>query len=579
MNLIKNLKNLALVAGFTATAFTANAATINITDADLGSATYNWTKNNVYLLDGLVYLESGGRLNIEAGTVVKFKNTTPASALVITRGAQIFAIGTKDEPIIFTAEADDVNDPTDLGPDDVALWGGLVILGRAHTYKNGNSEVNVEGIPTTEPRAKYGDPNGNFVNNDNSGTLRYVSIRHTGDELAPGNELQGLTLGGVGSGTTIEYVEVYASSDDGVELFGGTVNLKYFVAAYADDDTYDYDEYWTGKGQFWFGLQRETATGPDAGFEADGSTPDNVAPFSNPTIYNLTMIGSGVGATRGGTGWLLRAGVQGKYYNSILTDFRAKCLEVQDRPNNTTTDAYSQLVAGNMTIESNVFWRCGAAGTQPMDASSTGIIRVTVTDTCSGTPNSPCNANGEGGSDVTFLVNHLSSNNNFVGNPEIVAIDREQNEILDPRPSATGAAYTGTLASYPSNDPFFTPVNYRGAFSADGDDFWMSGWTALHRNNHLRKDINTGIYSYVMDNKVKVYPNPTQNDFVIDLNGSFYEKVEIVSMSGQVMKAFDVLPNTVQINVSTNNFSEGLYLVRLVNSNGKSVVRKISVNK
>lgn len=581
MNFKKQFKKI-IVLGCVAFLFnTSNAQnTVTITDASLtGNNNFNWTKNNIYLLDGLVYLEAGGVLNIEEGTVIKFKNTNPASALIITRGAQIFAEGTIDEPIIFTAEADDVSDPLDLGPDDVGLWGGLILLGRATTFKNGNSEVNIEGIPTTEVRGLYGDPNGNFNDDDNSGVLKYVSIRHTGFGLTTGSELQGLTLAGVGRGTTIDFVESYASSDDGVEIFGGTVDLKHFVAAFIEDDTYDFDETWTGKGQFWFGIQRVSSGGPDAGFEADGSTPDNVAPVSNPTIYNVTMIGSGVGATRGGRGWLLRAGIQGTYANSVLTDFRGKCLEVQDRPNNSTTDAYAQLVAGNINLLSNAFWHCGAASSQPIDASSNGIIQATITDTCSSSPNSPCNANGEGGVQVTFLINHLTSNNNFVGNPEIVSIEREQNESLDPRPSLTGAAYSGTLASLPSNDSFFSPTDYRGAFSANPADFWIAKWTALYQNNHLNKNIVTGIKNIVVDNNISIFPNPTNRQFKVDFNGSAYSKYDIINMNGQVISSSAIPLNTFAFEINTQNFSNGLYLIRLINEKGLSVIKRISIQK
>jgi hypothetical protein len=120
-----------------------------------------------------VFLEPGGRLNIQAGTVIKFTDRADLgnpSALVITRGAQIYAEGTANAPIIFTAAADDVNDPADLGPTDNALWGGIVVLGSGITQKNGNAEVSVEGISTSEPRGLYGGNN----NADNSGVLRYV---------------------------------------------------------------------------------------------------------------------------------------------------------------------------------------------------------------------------------------------------------------------------------------------------------------------------------------------------------------------------------------------------------------------
>jgi len=183
----------------------ASAQTIvNVTDADIQAGqTVNWTKDKVYLCDGVVYVEEGATLNIQAGTVVKFTPRADVgnpSALVICRGAKIFATGTVVEPIIFTAEEDDVNNPTDLGPKDNALWGGLVVLGKGVTQKNGNSEVNVEGIPTSESRGIYGGTD----NADNSGVLKYVSIRHGGRQIASGNELNGLTLGAVGSGTTLE---------------------------------------------------------------------------------------------------------------------------------------------------------------------------------------------------------------------------------------------------------------------------------------------------------------------------------------------------------------------------------------
>ena len=204
---------------------------VTITDNDLqGNQTYNWTSNNTYLLDGFVFLEAGGVLNIEAGTVIKGKESPTtsdnASALIITRDAQINAIGTAQQPIIFTAEIDDVNDSADLFADDRGLWGGLIILGNAQ-LANTTAETRVEGIPDGEDRAIFGGTD----DADNSGTLRYVSIRHGGAELSPGNEINGLTLGGVGNGTVVENIEVVANQDDGVEWFGGTVNVKNVLVA------------------------------------------------------------------------------------------------------------------------------------------------------------------------------------------------------------------------------------------------------------------------------------------------------------------------------------------------------------
>ncbi len=449
--------------------------TIPISDGDLlGGQTYNWTSNNTYLLDGLVFLEEGGVLNIEPGTVVKFTARADVgnpSALVITRGARIFAEGTSDEPIIFTSEVDDINDPSDLGPADNALWGGIVLLGKGITQKNGNAEVNIEGIDLSEVRGAYGGTD----NGDNSGVLKYVSIRHGGRQIVSGSELNGLSLGAVGSGTTLEYIEVYANSDDGIEFFGGAANLKYAVVAFAEDDSYDWDEIYIGKGQFWFSIQRPDIA--DAGGELDGTTPDDLTPYSNPTVYNWTHIGAGLGAVASNPiGWLLRAGSAGTIANSIVTEMKNKAIEIQDK-NTGTNDAHQKLINGEIKLPGNLFWANGANTT--LDASATGIIRVT-----SGQPT-------QDDPDASDLIDHLIANNSTIADPGIRGISREQDGVLDPRPTRSGAAYTNTLASIPSGDAFFSEVNYAGAFGSNPDQLWIAGWTTLAKNGHL-PDLNTG---------------------------------------------------------------------------------------
>jgi hypothetical protein len=213
----------ALFCGFSVQAQT----TVTITDADLvGGETYNWTSDNEYVLDGLVFLEEGGVLNIAPGTAIKGASATNistgdnTSALIIARGAQIFANGTADQAIIFTAQDDDLADAGDFTAQDRGEWGGLIILGSATIARPGG-EDGIEGIDADEARARFGGTD----NDDNSGIIRYVSIRHGGAQLSTDNEINGLTLGGVGSGTTIDYVEVFANEDDGIEFFGGTVSV------------------------------------------------------------------------------------------------------------------------------------------------------------------------------------------------------------------------------------------------------------------------------------------------------------------------------------------------------------------
>ena len=196
------------------------AAEVVVTDAVMSAAgnEVNWTVDNVYILEGFVFVSDGQTLNIEAGTVIKGKpgQEANASALIIAKGGKIMANGTADAPIIFTAESDALDGTL---PDEVSgLWGGVIVLGKGAT-NNSTAEKAIEGIPTSEARGLYGaDPT---VADDNSGMMTYVSIRHGGTDIGEGNEINGLTLGAVGSGTSFSYIEIVANADDGVEWFGG----------------------------------------------------------------------------------------------------------------------------------------------------------------------------------------------------------------------------------------------------------------------------------------------------------------------------------------------------------------------
>jgi hypothetical protein len=544
-----------------ATVLSISAQTIvNIVDADIQAGqTVNWTNNNVYLLDGLVFVEDGATLNIQAGTVVKFTPRADLgnpSALIIARGGKIFAEGTAAQPIIFTAEADDVSSPTDLGPKDNALWGGIAILGTGITQKNGNAEVNLEGIPTTEPRGLYGGTN----NADNSGVLKYVSIRHGGRQIASGSELNGLSLAAVGSGTTLEYVEVYANSDDGIEFFGGAPNLKYAVVAFAEDDSYDWDEVYSGKGQFWFSIQREDVA--DSGGEFDGTTPDDATPYSNPTLYNWTHIGSGANATASNPiGWNLRAGTAGTIANSILTEQKGKLIEVQDKAAG-INDAYSKLVAGELKILNNVFFRPGI--TAGFDVSATGIIRVGA---AAEDPN------------AAALVSHLTTNVNKIGDPGINNVSREQNQQLDPR-ACIGIAYIDN-ANIP-NDPFFTQVEFKGAFGKEWDNLWIRNWTTLARNNHLVTTPGICTPTDVDDakalaNAIRIFPNPAQDVFTFESSFGSDLNVEIFDLAGRNVASQFSLPGQSAQTIQISALPTGMYVVKVRTESGAVAALKLIV--
>jgi hypothetical protein len=216
-----------------------------------------WETGNVYQLSGRISVVEGVTLTIEKGVIIKGEEGTGANAslLLVSRGARIEALGTRDAPIIFTSVTDEIS-PEDievgvfrspnLNPTISGLWGGVIILGYAPISASNDvgdvSQVQIEGIPTSDPLGLYG---GNIVN-DNSGILEYVSIRHGGTNIGSGNEINGLTLGGVGSQTHIENIEIIANQDDGIEFFGGSVNVSNIVVWNVGDDAIDTDQAWTG---------------------------------------------------------------------------------------------------------------------------------------------------------------------------------------------------------------------------------------------------------------------------------------------------------------------------------------------
>ncbi|MEM9528954.1 MAG: T9SS C-terminal target domain-containing protein, partial [Bacteroidota bacterium] len=324
---------------------------IFITDADLlGDSTYSWTSDNEYIIDGLVYLESGGVLNIEAGTVIRGRNSLDistgdeTSALIITRGAQIFAEGTPQQPIIFTAENDDLTDPADFLPVDVGEWGGLLLLGSATIARIGGF-ANVEGFDISDDRNTYGGTD----DTDNSGTLRFVSIRHAGASASPGNELNALTLAGVGSGTTIDYLEVFAAEDDGIEFFGGAVNAYHLVAAYCQDEAFDIDEGYRGVGQFWLGVDPRNRL-----LEIDGARPDEQAPFSRPNLANLTLIAGATEAQIDGPGKIIfRDNAGGFLRNSVIINARERGIAIENRDDAVDDDSRARLGAEELVVSSN----------------------------------------------------------------------------------------------------------------------------------------------------------------------------------------------------------------------------------
>lgn len=245
------------------------------------SADATWSADNIYILEGRITVLDGVTLTIEPGTLIKGNQGSGpnATALLIARGAKLNANGTANAPIIFTSVADDILPGeiygTTMDPTQNGLWGGLLILGKAPISADAEA-VQIEGIPPSDLNGLYGgtDPL------DNSGTITYISIRHGGANIGEGNEINGLTLGGVGSGTTINNIEIIANQDDGIEWFGGTVNVNNVVVWNTGDDAIDTDQSWAGT------LNNAIIINPgDECFELDGPEGSMVAKH---TIMNAS---------------------------------------------------------------------------------------------------------------------------------------------------------------------------------------------------------------------------------------------------------------------------------------------------
>jgi hypothetical protein len=383
---------------------------------------------NVTLSNEILWVLSGGvdiggdnaqpaTLTIEPGT--RIVGQAGADFLYINRGSKINAVGTPQHPIIFTGPADDDTDALTPG-----AWGGVVIAGNAPV--NGcNTSVTV-CVQFDEALTR---PYGGNEANENSGILKYAQIRYAGNQIRPDQELNALTLLGVGSGTSIDFVQLHRGSDDGIEMFGGTVNFKHVVTTGISDDNVDWGQGWTGKAQFV--LMKQIEDDGDNGIEADNNEGDfNSLPRSKPMLANITAIGTGNPGV-GGDGALLRRGTGANIFNSIFTGFRRSCLNID-------SDATFQN-----------------AGT-------------------------PGNLTGQ----LTMVNTYVDCTINFneqPADPFRVSdwfLTQQGNEAADPTLNDFLPAVGSPLlsAGAPVADGFFEATNYSGAF-ADEDDNWTKGWT------------------------------------------------------------------------------------------------------
>jgi hypothetical protein len=297
------------------------------------------------------FVQSGATLTIEPCTTII---GGAQSALIITRGAKIEAVGEKDKPIVFTSDAP-------VGQRTPGGWGGVVILGRAQLNQDGG-EAAIEGIDPGATGGRYGPGPGGAapMNEESSGTLKYVRIEFAGFKFGSNNELNGLTMGSVGSGTVIDYVMVNQPLDDGFEWFGGTVNANHLVvndtapAPGGGDDIYDCDFGFTGKVTNFFARKSRPGSNDPNGFEWDNSGKgEDFNPKTNPTFEKGTLCGTDLTAATGGSyGAVFRRRAQGTINQVVWTGWKF-AFDVRDTgstPNPTAVNVTNSIVAPGTEI-------------------------------------------------------------------------------------------------------------------------------------------------------------------------------------------------------------------------------------
>lgn len=540
-----------LIAAFGVFAFTHAA---DITKKGEITSSETWTKDNVYFLDGFVVVKNGVTLTIEAGTVIKgnssdnISNDDVASALIVARGGKIMAEGTANEPIIFTSELDDVEDDSDLDltkdEESRGLWGGVVVLGSA-PIGDKNDEAAVEGLPENDNSVYGGDKE-----DDDSGVMKYVSIRHGGFELSADNEINGLTLGGVGNKTVLEHIEVIYNADDGIEFFGGSVNLKWATVAYCGDDGFDWDLGWQGKGQFWFAYG-DTESG-DHGGEFDGAKPDDNDRYVNSVIYNFTFIGGWDGKVTNAKnehGILMRDGTGGTLANGIVYGYNNYAIQIEERTEE-DFDSYSKMQDGKLTLKNNIWYNFGNGNTWD-DA----LLATTECEGCD--------------DDLSDLKKHLTDNKNDMMHP---GIDRNA-----PVPNAWSLAATKEGASLPEGDNWYTEANYIGAFAPGSvSDAWNS-WGAFDEYTSGLTGINTPEYTV----EANIYPNPSNGSTNITFNmvETTAMNITVSDINGKVVsvianQTFNAGVNQVDFNAAT--LEAGVYFINFASEAG-TATRKLIV--
>ncbi|RJP27588.1 MAG: hypothetical protein C4527_13450 [Candidatus Omnitrophota bacterium] len=482
-------------------ASTASATEVLVTENISTSVT--WTADNVYNLQNQIYVLPGATLTIEAGTLVQ-STAGVGGSLTVCRGAKIYVNGEKDKPVIMTS----TNDSLTSWHEGANEWGNLTVMGNA-LISASHYGGEVVGSNTKEPTglnvrqmeglvAEFPDDlkvlYGGNDDNDDSGSIRYLSLRYGGKVIGLANELNGLSLGGVGRETDIDHVEIMNNVDDGIEIWGGTVNLKYVSIWNVGDDSLDLDQGWRGKAQFGLivqGYSADASQGSGVGdncFETDGAEDSDAQPVTTATIYNYTVIGQPIDGDHG-TAWRDNARMQ--YRNCIFMDLGEQLVKNDNSDGDGGSGyGYNGTLSWEDTWLTEHTYRStiNAGAYSPGSFNDPAVLYTVQTNGKLAEIKDSVFYNNLHGSAYTEAnargVRNAENHNVTATDSPIQSITRGAMVTkggkkmlpvtnLNPLPANDALASVGSALA----DGFFESANYRGGFAPDNN--WLLGWTAV----------------------------------------------------------------------------------------------------
>ncbi len=406
-----------------------------VIDFNIGEDT-TWTKDNIYVLDTVVSVAPSVTLEIEAGTEIRGER---GSALVVRDGGQMIAIGTREEPIVFTSAQP-------VGQRFAGDWGGIALLGKAPVNRP-DAFLNI--VPDAMIAGRFGGSDPTW----NCGDLEYVRVEFGGGQVAGEEALNGLTFAGCGTETTAKFIQIHFGADDGLELFGGTMNLNNIVVTRAQDDSVDIDLGWVGTLQYLAVVQ--DIAGENA-IEVDNlqETPD-ATPLTDFQIYNYTLVAADDGPQRGIT---IKAGGQGFFSHGVMVGHGAEALDVFG------PEAGDRALAGDLIIQKTLFFDIGPGGMDYFPVAGTP-----------GESQPDGTGDDDNGFDEASFANE-EFDNRFGVDPDI---DRS-NALTNPDWIPSGQTVSGPTIGPPPIG-FDQTANFMGGF-APGNVPWTDGWTAYPAN-------------------------------------------------------------------------------------------------